>query len=269
MRNHDDDAPLDPLDPKERARRLGLHGLLARWSEVAQKPWLNELLEIEDVERKKRSLERRLAQAKIGAFKSISDFDWKWPKTIDKDAIDELFAFGFAAEGINAVLLGPNGVGKTMILRNLAQRAVLGGLTVCCTTASDMLSDLAAPDTSQGLARRLRKYTKPKLLCIDEVGYLSYNNRYADLFFEVVSRRYDAPSSIVLSTNKPFSEWSTVFPHAACVVTLVDRLLHRAEVIPIDGESYRLKEAKDRAASTRARRPKRKDGAHDHSAPPR
>jgi DNA replication protein DnaC len=195
----------------------------------------------------------------------MADFDWSWPKSIDRDAVDELFTFGFVAEGSNVVLLGPNGVGKTMMMRNVAQQAILRGHTVCFTTASDMLSDLAAQDSSQALGRRLRRYTKPRLLCVDEVGYLSYNNRYADLLFEVVSRRYDAPAAILLSTNKPFSEWSTVFPHAACVVTLVDRLLHRAEVLTIEGDSYRLKEAKDRAASSRARRPRRKEHGHEHS----
>ena len=89
----------------------------------------------------------------------------------------------------------------------------------------------------------------PQLLCIDEVGYLSYDNRYADLLFEVVTRRYDAATPIVLSTNKAFAEWSEVFPHAACIVTLVDRLVHRSEIIEIDGDSYRLKEAKERAAA--------------------
>jgi DNA replication protein DnaC len=202
------------------------------------------------------------------ALASRDPAHWAWPKTIDKDALEELFNMTFIAEGSNAVLLGPNGVGKTMMIRNLAHQAVLRGHTVCFTTASDMLSDLAAQESSQALNRRLRRYTKPRLLCVDEVGYLSYNNRFADLFFEVVSRRYDGPASIVLTTNKPFGEWSTVFPHAACVVTLVDRLLHRAEVIAIEGESYRLKEAKDRAASTRGRRPRRKDNGHHHEHTP-
>jgi DNA replication protein DnaC len=92
---------------------------------------------------------------------------------------------------------------------------------------------------------------------IDEVGYLSYDSRYADLFFEVVTRRYEVPRSVVLSTNKPFSEWSQVF-HAACVVTLVDRLMHRSEILAIDGDSYRLKEATERAAAKAKSRGKRK-----------
>jgi DNA replication protein DnaC len=144
---------------------------------------------------------------------------------------------------------GPNGVGKTMLLKNIAYTALLRGHTVRFTTASDMLSDLAAQESTAALRRRLGRYCQQKLLCIDEVGYLSYDARYADLLFEVVTRRYEEHRSIVLTTNKPFGEWTQVFPNAACVVTLVDRLLHRAELIDIDGESYRLKEAKERAAS--------------------
>lgn len=248
---------LDAL--RDRLQRLGFFGLISSWNDVAAEQWLPRLVEIEEKERKKRSLERRLRNARIGAFKSITDYDWTWPRRVDRDAVEELFTLKFVEEGINAVLLGPNGVGKTMFLRNLAHQATLRGHTVRFTTASDMLSDLAAQESSVALARRLRRYVQPRLLCIDEVGYLSYDSRYADLLFEVVTRRYDGPRSIVLSTNKPFAEWSEVFPHAACTVTLVDRLLHRSEIIEIQGESYRLKEAKERAATKSASRSKKRD----------
>jgi DNA replication protein DnaC len=248
----------DPDLLRERLRRLGLHGLLARWVEVAEKPWLAELLGIEEEERQRRSLDRRLRNARIGAFKPMADFDWTWPTRIDRAAVEELFSLAFLDEGTNAVLLGPNGVGKSMILRNIAHHALVRGNTVRFTAASDMLADLAAQDSSSALGRRLRRYTLPKLLCIDEVGYLSYSNRYADLLFEVVTRRYDAHRPILVSTNKTFSEWPEVFPHAACTVTLVDRLVHRSELLEIEGDSYRLKEAKERAAAkASARRQKR------------
>lgn len=239
---------------RRRLTQLGLYGLLAHWDEVATKPWLGELLGLEERERQRRSLERRLRTAKIGAVKPMADFDWNWPRRIDREAIDELFALGFVELGQNVILLGPNGVGKTLILKNLAHHAVVQGHTVKCTTASDMLADLAGQESSAALARRLRRYVLPKLLCIDEVGYLSYDSRYADLLFEVVTRRYETGKAILVSTNKVFEEWSEVFPHAACVVTLVDRLIHRAEVIEIQGESYRLKEAKEGAAERRRRR---------------
>ncbi len=178
----------------------------------------------------------------------MADFDWKWPRQIARRSIEELLALDFITEPANAVLLGPNGTGKTMIAKNLAHQALLRGFTVRFTTASDMLHDLAAQNTDVSLARRLRRYTTPQLLVIDEVGYLSYDARYADLLFEVVTRRYEQRATVV-STNKVFAEWTDVFPNAACVVTLVDRLVHRAEIITIEGDSYRLKEAKERAAN--------------------
>ena len=237
------------LDDKQtRLRALGLFGMLARWHEIANKPWLDELLAIEEAERQRRSLARRIRHARIGAFKPIVDFDWKWPRKVERPGIDELFALSLLDDGTNVILVGPNGVGKTMILKNLAHHALVQGHTVRVTSASDMLADLAAQESSAALGRRLRRYTTPKLLCIDEVGYLSYSNRYADLLFEVVTRRYDLHKSIVISTNKAFAEWPEVFPHAACTVTLVDRLVHRSEIIEIEGDSYRLKEAKERAA---------------------
>lgn len=239
---------------RERAHRLGLHGLLANWDEVIDADWLPRLLGYEEAERTRRSLERRIKNARLGRFKQLADFDWKWPKKIDRSAIEDLFKLGLFAEGANAVLIGPNGVGKTMLLKNLAHHCVMRGYTVRFTTASGMLNELAAQDSSAALNRRLRQYTHPQLLCVDEVGYLSYDSRYADLLFEVVTRRYEALKPVVLTTNKPFSEWPDVFPHAACVVTLVDRLIHRCEVIHIQGQSYRAKEAKERAASKRAKR---------------
>jgi DNA replication protein DnaC len=230
---------------KERLRKLGLFGLLGCWSSIADKPWLDEVLSIEEREHTRRSRERRLKSATIGAFKIMADFDWKWPSKIERDAVQELLALSFIDHGHNAVLLGPNGVGKTMILKNIAYQAVIQGHTVRFATASDMLADLARQESSAALTRRLRRYTHPRLLCIDEVGYLSYDNRYADLLFEVITRRYESERSVVLTTNKPFAEWNEVFPHAACTVTLVDRLVHRAEVIEIVADSYRLKEAKE------------------------
>jgi DNA replication protein DnaC len=236
----------DPEDPRTRLHRLGLFGLVTRWPEVANQPWIGQLLDIEEVERKRRSLDRRLRNAKIGAFKPIDSFDWSWPTKIDRQAIEELFSLSFIDEAENAILLGPNGVGKSMILKNLAHHALVHGHTVRFTTASDMLADLAAQDSPSALARRMRRWAVPKVLCIDEVGYLSYSPRYADLLFEIVTRRHEANKPILVTTNKAFTDWNEVFPHATCTVTLVDRLIHRSEIIQIDGESYRLKEANER-----------------------
>jgi DNA replication protein DnaC len=252
----------DPNDPRTRLHRLGLFGLVTRWPEVADQPWIGQLLDIEEVERKRRSLDRRLRNAKIGAFKPIDSFDWSWPTKIDRQAIEELFSLSFIDEAENAILLGPNGVGKSMILKNLAHHALVHGHTVRFTTASDMLADLAAQDSPSALARRMRRWAIPKVLCVDEVGYLSYSPRYADLLFEIVTRRHEANKPILVTTNKAFNDWNEVFPHATCTVTLVDRLIHRSEIIEIEGESYRLKEAKERKlAKAKSRKAK---ATHNH-----
>lgn len=237
---------------------LGLYGLHVNLANIIHEPWLTSVIELEESERARRSLKRRLTDTRLGSFKSIANFDWSWPAQCDRAQIEELFSLGFIAESANVVMMGPNGLGKSMLIKNLAHHAVVNGHSALFTLASDMLHDLAKQDSSTSLARRLRRYTTPTVLAIDEVGYLSYDARYADLFFEVVSRRYQN-RPIVLTTNKAFSAWSEVFPNAACVVTLIDRLIHRAEIVELDGESYRLKEAKERAAiKARARAAGRK-----------
>jgi len=245
-------------DRRRRAQRLALYGLLARWDELGHRQWVDTLLDAEETERKQRSLARRIKGANLKRFKQMADFDWRWPKKVDRALVDELFTFSFLPEAANIVLVGPNAVGKTMIAKNLAYQALLRGHTVRFTTASDMLNELAATDGALALQRRIKRYCQPTLLVVDEVGYLSYDNRHADLLFEIVTRRYQE-KSIVVTTNKPFSEWNDVFPNAACVVTLIDRLVHRAEIVEIAGSSYRLKESKERATKKRnARSAKRR-----------
>jgi len=234
----------EPL--RKRAAALHLNGVVAHWPEVATAGWVSQLVEWEEAERTRRSLERRLKDARIGRFKPLADFDWTWPTRCDRGAIEGLMSLEFIAEADNVVLVGPNGVGKSMMVKNIAHQALIRGHTVRFTSAGALLGDLAALDSDTALRRRLRHYAAPDLLVIDEIGYLSYSNRHADLLFELVSMRYEAKSTVV-TTNKAFSEWSEVFPNAACVVSLVDRLIHHAEVISIEGESYRLKEAKERA----------------------
>jgi DNA replication protein DnaC len=241
---------------RERAAALHFYGLLAHWTEVATADWVAPLLQWEDDERTRRSLERRLREARIGRFKPLADFDWAWPTRCDRGLIEALMELNFIAEAANVVLVGNNGVGKSMLARNVAHQALIQGHTVRFTTAGELLGDLSALDSDAALRRRLRHYAAPDLLVIDEIGYLSYSNRHADLLFELVSRRYESKSTMV-TTNKSFAEWSTVFPNAACVVSLVDRLVHHAEVIVIEGESYRLKEAKERSEQRRQQRRKK------------
>ena len=239
-----------------RAKALQLHGLLVHWSDIATADWVEPMLQWEEDERARRSLERRLRDAHIGRFKPLCDFDWAWPKRCDRAALEELTSLDFLKDATNVVLAGANGVGKSTLARNLAHQAVVQGHTVLFTTAGQLLGELAALDSDSALRRRLRHYAAPTLLAIDEVGYLSYSNRHADLLFELISRRYESKSTLV-TTNRPFAEWSEVFPNAACVVSLVDRLVHNAEIISIEGDSYRLKEARERSE---ARAKKRRGG---------
>jgi DNA replication protein DnaC len=240
-----------------RAQALHLHGLLTHWPEVATADWIAPLLAWEEQERSRRSLERRLGAAHIGRFKPLCDFDWAWPTRCDRAAIEQLMSLEFLQDATNVILLGPSGVGKSMLARNLAHQALIAGHTVLFTSAGALLSELAALDSDSALRRRLRHYAAPRLLIVDEVGYLSYSNRHADLLFELINRRYENASTVITS-NRPFAEWPEVFPNAACVVSMVDRLLHHAEIIAIEGKSYRLKEAQERAEQRSAQRRKAK-----------
>lgn len=251
------EAPQFDAGLREQAASLHLHGLLSRWSEVMAAPeqarWVSQWLGWEAQERSRRSLERRLRAAHIGAFKALADFDWQWPTSCDRAAVEELMTLDFMKDASNVVLAGPNGVGKSMCACNIGYQAVLAGHTALFITAGQLLGELAALDSDQALRRRLKHYAAPDVLIIDEVGYLSYSNRHADLLFELISRRYHHKSTVV-TTNRAFAEWGEVFPNAACVVSLVDRLMHRAEMVRIEGPSYRKKEADERAAAAKSRR---------------
>jgi len=246
-------ATADFGDYRQRLEALGLRGLAEHWEEFQGASWLPRLLEVEEEDRGRRGLERRLRNAKLGRFKPFADFDGNWPKKIDQEQLEEIFTLDFIEEAANVILVGPNGVGKTLIAKNLAYQAVLRGHTARFVTASELLNDLAAQETGSALTRKLRQYSRWKLLVIDEVGYLAGSARHGDLLFEVINRRYQE-KPIIITTNKVFAEWGEVFPSSSCVVTLVDRLIHNAEVVKIEAESYRLKEAKEREARKKAKR---------------
>jgi DNA replication protein DnaC len=258
-------------DLKGRLIRIGLPALaysiedfLARATKGRLSPMqlLEELTRLEEVDKVRRSQESRLRRARIGRFRPIADFDWAWPKKIERDLIERALGLDFIREGRNLALIGSNGLGKTMIARNIAHQAILAGFSVLCTTAAELIEDLrsCSPET---LRRRLARYTRPHLLVIDEVGYLSYDSQAADLLYKVVDRRYERPGakdpisrSILITTNLAFRDWNTVFPNATSIATLLDKLTHHADVTLIEGQSYRVHESqKEAAARSKKRRP--------------
>lgn len=235
------------MNLRARSRSLGLVGLLDHWDEVKEEPWLEPLLEWEEHGRARRSLERRIRNSALGAFKPMADFDWGWPREIERSLIESLFDLRWIDDASNLILVGPNGCGKTMIAKNIAHRAVMAGHSVRFWVASDLLNSLAEIDSSAGLSRRIKTICRPRILVIDELGYLSYGTHHADLLFEIVTRRYEE-KPIILTTNSVFADWGSVFPAATCVTTIVDRLVHHSVVTAIDADSWRLKEARENEA---------------------
>lgn len=216
---------------------------------------VEEVVRLELEEAKRRGIQSRLQTASLGRYRPMSDFDWAWPKRINREAIERLFTLAFLDEPANVILVGPAGVGKTMIAKNLGYQAALVGHSVLFEDASKMLTDLGQQDSPRALEQRMRRYIRPRLLVLDEVGYLSYSTRAADLMFQVVSRRYEQGATI-LTTNVPFKDWGAIFPGAACASVMIDRLTHHAEIQLIEGDSYRKKESTERTAR---RKPKKNE----------
>ena len=225
------------------------HATKARWS---AHQILEEVVKEEATERSRRSLERRLRISGIKSFKPIADFDWSWPVKIERDVIERALTLDFLGEARNLVLVGRNGLGKTMIAQNLCHTAVLAGYSVLFRSAAALLEELHR-QTPEGRRSKLRTYANVGLLCVDEVGYLSFDDKAADLLYEVVNRRYER-KPVILTTNRPFKEWNEVFPNAACIATMLDRLLHHAEVTVIEGSSYRVRESEQEATARRRRK---------------
>jgi DNA replication protein DnaC len=258
-----------PTDLKSRLLRIGLQAIariledfLARATKnrLSHIQVLEEIARLEEIDQHRRSLESRLRRARIGRFKPMADFDWNWPKKIERDLIERAFTLDFIREGRNLALIGTNGLGKTMISRNIAHQAVLAGFSVVCTTAAELIEDLRAcsPET---LRRRVARYARPHLLVCDEVGYLSYDSHAADLLYKVVDRRYERPEdkdspsrSLLITTNLAFRDWNTVFPNATSIATLLDKLTHHADVTLIEGDSYRKHESQKEAAARRKKK---------------
>jgi DNA replication protein DnaC len=250
--NNDLHSKLDKIGLQAISQNLDdfiARAITGRWSPHML---LEQLSEIETEDRSRRSLERRLSLSGIQRFKPMADFDWDWPKKIERDFVERAFTLDFIKEARNLIMIGQNGLGKSMIAKNICHAAVLAGYSVLFRSASVLIEDLQCESASVR-KRKLRTYGNAGLLCIDEVGYLSYDDNAADLLYEIVNRRYER-RSLIVTTNRGFKEWNEVFPNASCIVTLVDRLTHHADVTKIEGDSYRLRESELEAATRRKKK---------------
>jgi DNA replication protein DnaC len=184
-------------------------------------------------------LQRAVQQGRpAGVPQGGGRFDWAHPRKIDRELIERLAALDFVGRGENVLLRGQSGVGKTMLAKNLGHAALLAGKTVRFTTLAAALADLLQQESLPAFERRLKRYTRPALLILDELGYLPCDSRAADILFNIISRRHEHRSTII-STNLAFKQWGTVFPGAACVVALVDRFAQHCHKVDIDADSWR------------------------------
>ncbi len=246
----------------ELCEQLKFSRLASQWPALAQEAarteasfadFLEGVLASEIVARDERRSAALLKLATMPAVKTLEQFDWSHAGGAPKAQITELAHLAFVQRAENVVLLGPSGVGKTHIALALAYRAVMAGHKTRFISAADLMLQLAAAK-SQG---RLKEYFNravlgPKLLVVDEIGYLPFGREEATLFFNVVAKRYER-ASMVLTSNLPFTQWATAFADdQTLTAAMLDRLLHHAHIVQITGESYRLKDK--RKAGQAARR---------------
>ena len=200
------------------------------------------LIGMEQAAREQRALERRMREARLPKPKTLTEYDFKFPKRIPKAAIVRLFDCDFIEQYGCAVLIGPTGTGKSHLLTALGYTAAERGYSVRHTRVVDMINHLTAAQMNGSLGKTLRSYVRPSLLLLDELGYLPIDKRGADLLFQVVAARYEV-GSIVITTNRPFREWGKLFDVDNTLATaLIDRLMHHGEAIVIQGDSFRMKD---------------------------
>ena len=210
-----------------------------QWSHVE---FLARLIEGEAHRREQRSIQRRVGLARFPVLKSLDQFDWGWPKKINRPQIQNLFRLRFIEDNANVIFISNVGLGKSHFSIALGHTACLRGYSVLFTTAVDIINSLSAAQAHGGLKRELRKYLQPRLLLIDELGYLPIDKHGADLLFQVISQRYER-GPLVITTNRAYKHWSEIFNNDSTLTSeLHDRLLHHAETVLIEGKSYRMKD---------------------------
>lgn len=218
----------------------GTDGLIAEavknnWSHLK---FLETLVSREASAKRERSIAARVAQAGFPSIKTIDSFDFAFPKAIPRDKILAALALRFIEAKQGFIFLGEPGTGKTHLAIAIGYGACLGGYSVRYTTAIDMINDLQAAQAGHQFRKAMSAYRRPELLILDEVGYLPFDDKGANLFFQVISTRYET-GSLILTTNQPFARWGETFGNNTVATAIVDRLSHHNELIRIMGDSYR------------------------------
>lgn len=223
----------------EHAESLAQQAGAEQWSHLE---YLAALIEGEAHQREDRSVQRRVRHARFPVLKTLDQFDWSWPKKINRPQIQNLFRLRFIEENSNVIFLSQVGLGKSHLSIALAHTACLRGYSVLFTTAVDIINSLSAAQAHGSLKRELRKYLRPRLLLIDELGYLPIDKRGADLLFQVISQRYER-GALIITSNRAYKQWSEIFNNDSTLTSaLLDRLLHHAETVLIEGKSFRMKD---------------------------
>jgi DNA replication protein DnaC len=203
---------------------------------------LTRLVDGEAQYRADNALRRRLKAARFPVLKTLDTFDWNWPRKINRPLVQDLFRLAWVPEHGNVIFLGGVGQGKTHLASALAYAACLEGYSVLFTTAIEVIQTLAAAHATHKFKAEIKRYIKPQVLVLDELGYLPIDKAGADLLFQVVSQRYEC-GALILTTNTPFKQWSGLFNNDSTLASaLLDRLLHHAHTVVVEGKSYRMKD---------------------------
>jgi DNA replication protein DnaC len=223
--------------------------------DLGYREFLTEALQIEWRGRHQRAVESRLQLARFPWMKTLEQFDFSFQPSLDRKVVRELAGLGFVDRAENVIILGPPGVGKTHLAIALGVKAVEAGHRVLFLTLETLLTRLIKAQRESRLERQLMQFVYPKLLLLDEMGYLPMGRQEASLFFRLLSRRYEK-ASVIITSNKSFIDWGEIFNDQILATAILDRLLHHSTVLNIKGDSYRLKEKRKAGLLTTTPKPK-------------